>query len=270
MTIYEILMAALIIGGFLLGLRLMQSPDTAKWGNRLTASSMALALLITIYTLGAFGDYSLWIFIFIGSGIGILLGQNVKMVQMPQMVALLNGFGGGASALVAGTEASLAGLNPGGNWFFWLVASLALAIGTLTFSGSVIAALKLQNWVTQRPVSIKGHDLVQKGLLLIGGVTIILTILMGSRYFLFLILALIILFTCYGVLLVFRIGGADMPVVISLLNSFSGLAASVSGLVVGNALLAGAGALVGVAGMILTRIMCKAMNRSLIDVIGGI
>lgn len=267
MRALEVMLAVLIIAGFLFGIRLMQSPRTALWGNRLGAFCMALAVLFAVQALGAFQNYLLWVYILLGGGLGVFLGQNVKMIQMPQAVALLNGFGGGASALVAGIAA---GLYPEGYWLFWLTASLALGVGSLTFGGSVVAALKLQGWVSQRPLFLKGHGIILRGLLLAGAFAVILSLFLGRAYFSYLLPVLVTLFACYGIFLALRVGGADMPVMISFLNSLSGLAASVSGLAVSNPLLAGGGALVGVAGMILTRLMCRAMNRSLTAVLGGI
>ncbi len=264
MTTTTIFLAALLIAGFLLGIRLMQSPETALWGNRLGALCMLGAVVLTIQGIEAAGDLSLWALLLAGGLLGITLGQRVKMIQMPQTVALLNGFGGGASALVAATAVAI---STGAElWVFWLTAALALGIGTLTFSGSLIAALKLQGWISQKPVFVRAHAQILWLLLLAGAVLVFLLMFSRETHYQFLIAAV---FALYGLFMSIRIGGADMPVVISLLNSFSGIAAAVSGLAVGNALLAGVGSLVGVAGMILTQLMCKAMNKSLPAVLAG-
>lgn len=253
-----------LTAGFLISIRLMQSPRTALWGNRLGALSMALAILFAFQQLGVTENLQAFIYIVLGAGVGIFLGQQVRMIQMPQTVALFNGLGGGASALVAGTAVGIStGAEP---WVFWLTAALALGIGTLTLSGSVVAALKLQGLISQKSVVVKGHGLILLLLLLAGVVSIISLIIIQEFRYQFIIAGL---FALYGIFVAVRIGGADMPVVISLLNSFSGIAAAVSGLAVNNILLAGVGSLVGVAGLILTRLMCKAMNRSLYAVLSG-
>ncbi len=253
-----------LTAGFLISIRLMQSPRTALWGNRLGALSMALAILFAFQQLGVTENLQAFIYIVLGAGVGIFLGQQVRMIQMPQTVALFNGLGGGASALVAGTAVAIStGAEP---WVFWLTAALALGIGTLTLSGSVVAALKLQGLISQKSVVVKAHGLILVLLLLAGVVSIISLIIIQEFRYQFIIAGL---FALYGVFVAVRIGGADMPVVISLLNSFSGIAAAVSGLAVNNILLAGVGSLVGVAGLILTRLMCKAMNRSLYAVLSG-
>ena len=260
--VLELVAGVAITVGFLVGIRLMQSPATALWGNRLGALAMLAAIALAIHEFGI--DASGLVFVLAGGAAGVLLGQKVHMIQMPQMVALFNGLGGAASALVAAT--AMATETADAFWVFWLTAALALGIGVLTFSGSIIAALKLHNWISQKPVMLTGHTLVLSILLLAGTVLIALVVAFQEALYPVLILAV---FALYGILMALRIGGADMPVIISFLNSLSGIAASVSGLAVGNPVLAGVGALVGVAGMILTQVMCRAMNRSLAAVLSG-
>ncbi len=220
-----------LTGGFLISIRLMQSPRTALWGNRLGALSMALAILFAFQQIGITENLHAFIYIVLGAGVGILLGQQVRMIQMPQTVAFFNGLGGGASALVAGTAVAIStGTEP---WAFWLTAALALGIGTLTLSGSVVAALKLQGLISQKAVVVKGHGTVLLLLLLAGVISITLLIIIQEFRYQFIIAGL---FALYGIFVAVRIGGADMPVVISLLNSFSGIAAAVSGLAVNNIL----------------------------------
>ena len=261
----DILVAVLLIIGFLVGIRYMQSPGTALWGNRLGALSMLLAALYTMYRTELIFSAMPWIYIAIGAVLGLVLGKRIKMIQMPQMVALLNGLGGAASALVAGVaiiiyinEISL---------LFWITAALALAIGSLTFFGSIVAALKLQGWLVQQPLFLKGHQLLLRGLLLVGIILILFTTFTADYPYLF--PGIVLIFAAYGILMTLRVGGADMPIIIAVLNSFSGIAASVCGLAVNDALLTGVGALVGVAGFVLTRLMCRAMNRNLSAVLGG-
>lgn len=258
-----IIIAALIITGFLFGIRLMQDPKTALWGNRLGIFCMLLAIIYTISLLGAWNNTGIWILIFIGLILGLILGQTVKMVQMPQMVALLNGFGGAASAAVAVTAAFIEGgiASP----LTWITIALALAVGTMTFSGSMVATLKLSGLISQTPVIITGHRLLLYLFLATGLIFIVTSPLLLIPV----IYLLLFIFFIYGLLLTIRIGGADMPIIISLLNSLSGVAAAVCGFAVENIILTGTGAIVGVAGLILTRIMCRAMNRSLPQVLSG-
>ncbi len=261
-----IVLAVLFIIGFVAGIRLMQSPRTALWGNRLGALSMAMAIVYTLWELDALAHYPAWLALALGGFSGFFLGRGVKMIHMPQTVALLNGLGGGASALVAGSAVSLLDLGTTPS-IYLLTASLALGVGSMTLSGSMVASLKLQGWVFQRPVHWHFHNTVLTGMIA-GGAFLIL----ASMFFPVLIafLLIVMIFFAYGIVMAVRIGGADMPVIISLLNALSGVAASISGLAVGNTLLVAVGALVGVAGLILTRIMCKAMNRSLSEVLAGL
>lgn len=259
----KLVIPIILIIGFLAGIRLMQSPRTAFLGNRLGALCMILAIGFAFSELGI-KDSLVWVYIFFGGIAGIFLGQTVKMIQMPQTVALLNGLGGGASAFVAGIAMGIDGAS--GSWLFWFTAALALGIGTLTFSGSIVAALKLHGLISGKPVIIKGHSFVNSFLLLLGVVLCISILFIHDSYYRYII---IFVFALYGVFMSLRIGGADMPVIISLLNSLSGVAAAVNGLAVDNILLTGVGSVVGVAGMILTQIMCRAMNRNLLAVLSG-
>ena len=259
-----IIVAILVICGFLAGIRMMQSPRTALWGNRLGALSMLIAIIYTFVIAGREQPLTALIYITIGAIIGLVLGQSVKMIHMPQTVALLNGLGGAASALVAwgAVVTSTAGVV-----FFLLTAGLAVAIGSLTLSGSLVAVLKLQGLAFRRPVTLKGHGHILRAFILLSLLAVIIGSVMAGNFMLIALAALLALFA--GFLMALRIGGADMPIVISLLNSLSGVAAAVAGIAVGNIILAGTGALVGVAGLILTKIMCRAMNRSLLSVMAG-
>jgi H+-translocating NAD(P) transhydrogenase subunit beta len=261
-------MAVLIIAGFLGGIRLMQSPKTALWGNRLGSLAMLIAIFWTFRATGQGSFTTALIFILIGAIIGIALGQSVKMIHMPQTVALLNGFGGAASALVA-WAAVLSYSGGGAEVMFWITGGLAVGIGAMTFSGSIIAVLKLQGLAFRRPVQLKGHGHILRVAIMLALLMVIInTVLLGSHYIM-LTLLIVLLALLAGLMMTLRIGGADMPIVISLLNSFSGIAAAIAGLAVENLILVGTGALVGVAGLILTRIMCRAMNRSLLAVLAG-
>ncbi len=250
----------------------MQSPRTALWGNRLGALSMALAVVWAFLAAGDGGDpgrlSTALVLAGIGAAAGIALGQAVKMIHMPQTVALLNGLGGAASALVA-WAAVLAYGGQVESQIFWATSGLATGVGALTLGGSLIAGAKLQGLAFQRPYQVPGHGYILRLLLLACGFFIALNMafqgLLSTSY----IPLIALLGLLAGVFMALRIGGADMPIIISLLNSLSGVAAAVTGLAVENLVLTGTGALVGVAGMILTRIMCRAMNRSLLVVLAG-
>lgn len=270
---FTIIIAAIIIIGFIIGIRLMQRPETALWGNRLGALSMFLIILLVLYEEGTLSDYSTWLVILFGGILGIIMGQLVKMIQMPQMVALLNGFGGGASAIVAASTVLMytEGINTETDLFVSrFTGLLALALGTLTFVGSMIAALKLQGRINQKPVLLSGHRFYQAFLLLAGVFLIVAGLYMPQDVYLYLLLLLTLIFTIYGILMTIRVGGADMPIIISFFNSLSGVATAICGMAVENLVLVGVGSLVGVAGLILTQIMCRAMNRSLASVLGGL
>ncbi len=263
-----ITLAMLIIVGFLAGIRLMQSPRTALWGNRLGALSMLVAIAWTfVYTGQAILSTAL-VYIAIGGLIGLILGQSVKMIHMPQTVALLNGLGGAASALVV-WAAVISYHGEGAEMLFWGTSGLALGVGALTLSGSIIAVLKLQGLAFRQAVQLKGHGHILRAAILLAVLLVLINMSLPGQYYFQLLPVVALLGLLAGFFMTLRIGGADMPIVISLLNSFSGIAASIAGLAVENVILAGTGALVGVAGMILTRIMCRAMNRSLFSVLAG-
>ena len=249
---------------FIFGIKGMTHPRTAVRGNLLGAAGMFVAVLVTLLQQGV----SLGLVlpgIAIGGLAGMQLAQKVDMKQMPQLVALFNGFGGIASVLVAGAEV-LRGNATADPVVAGLAAGLAGLIGGVTFSGSLIAAAKLQELPQfKKPWSFGGQQLVNAVILGIGLLLVLEMIdTSGWEYFPLVVLALLL-----GVLLTLPIGGADMPVVIALLNSYSGLAAAAAGFVIDNNVLIIAGSLVGASGLILTNIMCKAMNRSLAHVLFG-
>jgi H+-translocating NAD(P) transhydrogenase subunit beta len=253
---------------FIVGLKRLSSPATARSGNMLGATGMFVAVVATLLH----WEIVSWTWILagmvVGAGVGLTMARTVQMTAMPQMVALLNGFGGGASALVAGDEYLRFAT---GHIFAPLnvhaTIMLSVLIGGLTFSGSIIAFGKLQEVITGRAVTYPGQKVVN-GIIFGGAAALAIYLVIGEPnlplYAVLTAAALVI-----GVLFVIPIGGADMPVVISLLNSFSGLAASMTGFVLGNNVLIVSGALVGAAGIILTKIMCDAMNRSLTNVLFG-
>lgn len=251
---------------FIVGLKKLGSPATARNGNMMAGIGMLLAVVVTLLDQQVLNYQMILLGVVIGTLIGTLAAYKVKMTQMPQMVGLLNGLGGSASALVAVAE-------------FWRLLGesqtipldssisilLDVLIGGVTFAGSVIAFAKLQGIMDGSPITFPLQQLINASLItsyIFGGV-FLLTAPHNLPIFLSMVLVSLIL----GIMLVIPIGGGDMPVVISLLNSFSGLAASAAGFVVMNNMLIISGALVGASGLILTEIMCKAMNRSLFSVL---
>jgi NAD(P) transhydrogenase subunit beta len=253
---------------FITGLKRLSSPVTARSGNWVASLGMLIAIVTTLALGGILTWQMIVIGVIVGSAIGGVFARMVEMTAMPQMVALLNGFGGGASALVASAEL-LRALQAQAAIPINVAVTIPMSvlIGSLTFSGSLIAFGKLQELVTGRAVTYPFQKtlnaLLFAGILAVGIWVVVepsnalaLGILVGA--------ALVL-----GILSVIPIGGADMPVVISLLNSYSGIAAALTGFVISNEGLIISGALVGASGLILTNIMCKAMNRSLANVLFG-
>ncbi len=264
---------------FIVGLKGLTRVRTARRGNAISSLAMLLAIVATLLELGTFSPTWILLGIVIGGAIGSITAVRVQMTAMPEMVALLNGCGGGASVLVAlsviweriiepRSRATLAG---GEFNTVAITTLLSVIIGSVTLTGSVVAFLKLRGWISGQPILLPGRH-VLNALLLLGSIGL-------AGYFVATgaaagNLGLIALAVCgltlfLGILLVIPIGGADMPVVISLLNSYSGLAACATGFVLSNNVLIISGALVGASGLILTQIMCKAMNRSLANVLFG-
>ena len=258
---------------FIFGLKMLSKVRTAPRGNLVSACGMLLAAVVTLYRLiGEDGFlWVLWVILAalaVGTIAGLLLALKVPMTGMPQMVALLNGFGGIASLLVAcGDYANKFDTISDRQWHELLAISLATLIGGVTFTGSLIAFAKLQGIMAGKPVLFAMQKLINAILAL---ACLLLVICLVSNPSAGTVLGtLVILALVFGILLVIPIGGADMPVVISLLNSYSGLAAAMAGFVLSNQTLIITGALVGASGLILTNIMCKAMNRSLANVLFG-
>ena len=255
-------------GLFIVGLRFMGSPATARNGNALASGGMLLAILVTLISEEIVGFAGIVAGVVIGGGIGVIFARTVKMTAMPQMVAVFNGFGGGASALIAVSEYVRlynVGADVGPETSITIM--LGVLIGAVTFSGSAIAFGKLQELITGRAVRLPLQNIVSAVLFVVIIGLAVSEVVVGANPMVF--SALIALCLVLGVLVVLPIGGADMPVVISLLNSYSGLAAAAAGFVIGNPILIIAGALVGAAGFILTQIMTRAMRRSLANVMFG-
>ena len=253
---------------FIMGIKRLSSPRTAQSGNTIASLGMLVAIIATIISFDLLNFKLIAIGMIIGTIIGATFAIRVQMTQMPQMVAIFNGFGGGASSLVAAAEYFTKYDTVELNTFITGTIILSVFIGTLTFSGSLIAFGKLQGFVSGKPVVFRGQQILN-AIIAISLIVIGSLITTGINQELSFFYVIIILALLLGITLTIPIGGADMPVVISLLNSYSGIAASATGFVLMNNGLIISGALVGASGLILTNIMCKGMNRSLSNVIFG-
>ena len=254
---------------FIVGIKMLGRTKTARRGNIVSSIGMFIAILATVIQVEAITLIDILICVLIGSAIGLVIAFKVKMTKVPEMVALFNGFGGSASLAVALSDYWLntQQLGLGIDTITGVSVGLSVFIGGITFTGSIIAFMKLSGKISGRAVVFKGQHLINLLLLILAVVvtTVALMNVADPSYMIILaVLALVL-----GVLVVIPIGGADMPVVISLLNSYSGMAACATGFVLNNNVLIVSGALVGASGIILTQIMCKAMNRSLANVLLG-
>ncbi|WP_013322151.1 NAD(P)(+) transhydrogenase (Re/Si-specific) subunit beta [Gloeothece verrucosa] len=253
---------------FIVGLKQLGSPASARQGNLVASVGMLIAIVATMLNQSVLNYQMILVAVLIGSLIGTLTAQKVAMTEMPQMVGIFNGLGGAASSLIAiGEYWRLLGTGEPITFDATLIAILGILIGGVTFTGSVLAFAKLQGLVSGSPVTFPFQQPFNALLMAL--------FLAGSAYLFFdpssidVFLSLVVLSLIFGALFVLPIGGGDMPVVISLLNSYSGLAASAAGFILMNNVLIISGALVGASGIILTQIMCKAMNRSLFSVLFG-
>jgi H+-translocating NAD(P) transhydrogenase subunit beta len=249
---------------FIIAIKLLNSPRTARLGNGLGALGMLMGAIATLFYQEIVRYEWILLGVVLGGALGAWMALRVRMTAMPQMVALLNGFGGGASTLVGLVEV-LRRVPQGEDSPVWLLTvGLSILIGAATFSGSLIAAGKLHEVLTGRPIVFPGHH-YQTGLWLVASLVLLVWAIATPAQGLFGLLTA--LATLLGVWMVLPVGGADMPVIVSFLNSLSGLAAAATGFVLQNYLLIIAGTLVGASGFILTTIMSKAMNRSLWSVL---
>ena len=254
---------------FIVALKQLSHPRTAMGGNAIGALGMLLAIVVTLIASGRLPTILVIIGLLLGTAIGLLCALFIRFTAMPQLVALFNGFGGISSAMVAG--AVLYSLGENVTTAASLTARIAIIvsgiIGAVTFLGSLIAFGKLQGMVSEKPLVYPGHQLIKIVVILICGITVYLAWVNPHDVAIYWIMCAVA--ALLGIFLVLPIGGADMPVVIALLNSYSGLAAAATGFALSSNLLIVAGTLVGASGIILTRIMCRAMNRSLANVLLG-
>ena len=263
--------AGVLTVAVLIGIAMMSKVETSVKGNLLGAISMLLAIVLTLWYFNIFTVIELWIAMLVGLAIGITAAMRVKMIQMPQMVGLLNGLGGGASMLAG--ILTLIAADPFETSFSLITAGLAIFVGSLTLTGSLVAAGKLHKVLPQRPIVLKGHPLWTALSLILSLVTVVLLavpyILMVPILKTLLILLSALLSGAFGIIFAIRVGGADMPITISLLNSLSGVAGAIAGMAIADPLLVAVGGVVGASGLLLTQIMCRAMNRKLLDILLG-
>lgn len=266
-TLYYIICVLLSVA-VLTGISFMSKVKTAVAGNLISAVSVLLGIIITLIYKDIFSAWTVYIFMLIGVLIGSALALRVKMIQMPQLVALLNGVGGLASALVG--TLSLLGI---GNLineypvFVSVTSVLAIVVGLVTLFGSLVAAGKLHKLLPQKPVVWKNHSTVVTSFVVILICTIIYSAFTSNTSIV--LFVSIVISSLFGYAFAIRVGGADMPITISLLNSLSGVAGAIAGMAVNDLMLVSVGGIVGASGLFLTQIMCKAMNRSLGDILLG-
>ena len=253
---------------FIYGLGGLTGPRTAVRGNRIAAVGMAIAILATFLYKG-FGEWGLIILgLALGTAVGVPAARQVKMTAMPQMVALFNGVGGGAVALIGWAEFRNSHGFSGEPTYVAVFSLFAAIIGSISFWGSNIAFAKLQELMPGRPLKLPGQAVINLGLLVVC-VASLIVLASGVRSQALFILGILLAAAILGNMVVLSIGGADMPVVISLLNAFTGLSAAITGIALNNIAMIVAGMLVGASGSILTNLMAKAMNRSVPAIVAG-
>ncbi len=270
-TLYIIACAILSVA-VLIGISFMSKVKTAVAGNLISAVSLFLGVVITLVYNNILSAWSIFPFMLIGILIGGALAARVKMIQMPQLVALLNGLGGFASALV-GTLSLLGVGIPETDYplFVNVTSVLAIVVGLVTLFGSLVAAGKLHRLLQQKPVVWKNHSLILNlCLILLVGITVYAAFVGNNTSMISVaLIGSIVISSFFGVAFAIRVGGADMPITISLLNSLSGVAGAIAGMAVNDLLLVAVGGIVGASGLLLTRVMCRAMNRGLSDILTG-
>ena len=263
MPALQIIISALLAVLVLAGISMMSKVKTAVAGNLLSAFAMLCGIVATLFFAGVVSVWTIYVSILIGALVGSLLAVRVKMIQMPQTVALFNGLGGGASALVGILSVH------GDSAFVRFTALLAVAVGMVTLVGSLVAAGKLHRILPQKPVVWKGHSLCTLLFLALTlGFVVAGTFAQGAGLTACLIGAFVSA-SLFGLWFSLRVGGADMPITISLLNSLSGVAGSIAGMAIGDVFLVAVGGIVGASGLLLTQIMCRAMNRKLMSILTG-
>ena len=263
MPALQIMISAVLAVLVLAGISMMSKVKTAVAGNLLSAFAMLCGIVGTLFFAGVVSVWTIYVSILIGALIGSLLAARVQMIQMPQTVALFNGLGGGASALVGLLSVH------GETAFVRFTALLAVAVGMVTLVGSLVAAGKLHRVLPQKPVVWKAHAMCT---LLFLALTLAFVVTGAFVEGIGLTVCLVGAFvsaSLFGLWFSLRVGGADMPITISLLNSLSGVAGSIAGMAIGDVFLVAVGGIVGASGLLLTQIMCRAMNRKLMSILTG-
>ena len=263
MPALQIIISAVLAVLVLAGISMMSRVRTAVAGNLLSAFAMLCGIVATLLFAGVVSVWTIYVSILIGALVGSLLAVRVQMIQMPQTVALFNGLGGGASALVG--LLSVQGDTP----FVRFTALLAVAVGMVTLVGSLVAAGKLHRVLPQKPVVWKGHALCTLLFLVLTLVFVVVGTFAQGAGLTVCIAGAFVAASLFGLWFSLRVGGADMPITISLLNSLSGVAGSIAGMAVGDVFLVAVGGIVGASGLLLTQIMCRAMNRKLMSILMG-
>ena len=263
MLALQIIISAVLAVLVLAGISMMSRVRTAVAGNLLSAFAMLCGIVATLLFAGVVSVWTIYVSILIGALVGSLLAVRVQMIQMPQTVALFNGLGGGASALVG--LLSVQGDAP----FVRFTALLAVAVGMVTLVGSLVAAGKLHRVLPQKPVVWKGHALCTLLFLVLTLVFVVVGTFAQGAGLTVCIAGAFVAASLFGLWFSLRVGGADMPITISLLNSLSGVAGSIAGMAVGDVFLVAVGGIVGASGLLLTQIMCRAMNRKLMSILMG-
>ncbi|MBR6279836.1 MAG: NAD(P)(+) transhydrogenase (Re/Si-specific) subunit beta [Bacteroidales bacterium] len=263
MPALQILISALLAVLVLAGISMMSKVRTAVAGNLLSALAMLCGIVATLLFAGVVSVWTIYVSILVGALAGSLLAARVKMIQMPQTVALFNGLGGGASALVGLLSTH------GEGAFVRFTALLAVAVGMVTLVGSLIAAGKLHRVLPQKPVVWKRHALCTLLFLVLTLGFVVTGIFAAGTGLTVCVVGTFLFASLFGLWFSLRVGGADMPITISLLNSLSGVAGAIAGMAIGDVFLVAVGGIVGASGLLLTQIMCRAMNRKLRSILTG-
>jgi NAD(P) transhydrogenase subunit beta len=263
MSALQIILSAILAVLVLAGISMMSKVKTAVAGNLLSALAMLCGIVATLFFAGVVSVWTIYVSILIGALIGSLLAARVKMIQMPQTVALFNGLGGGASALVGLLSVH------GDSAFVRFTALLAVAVGMVTLVGSLVAAGKLHRVLPQKPVVWKGHSLCTLLFLALTLGFVVAGIFAHGAGLTVCLVGAFVAASLFGLWFSLRVGGADMPITISLLNSLSGVAGAIAGMAIGDVFLVAVGGIVGASGLLLTQIMCRAMNRKLMSILTG-
>ena len=263
MSALQIILSAILAVLVLAGISMMSKVKTAVAGNLLSAFAMLCGIVATLFFAGVVSVWTVYVSILIGALIGSLLAARVKMIQMPQTVALFNGLGGGASALVGLLSVH------GDGAFVRFTALLAVAVGMVTLVGSLVAAGKLHRVLPQKPVVWKAHSLCTLLFLALTLGFVVAGIFAHGIGLTVCTVGAFVSASLFGLWFSLRVGGADMPITISLLNSLSGVAGAIAGMAIGDVFLVAVGGIVGASGLLLTQIMCRAMNRKLMSILMG-